>query len=113
MLNTNLKHLNTVADFEQAISENENVMICCGRMGPMCMPVYRIMEGLEKSNEHIAFFDMPFDAPDAHVLRNHPKAKGFMGLPFTFYFKNGEAVEATTSIQNEKQITDILSAQFS
>ena len=113
MLNTNLKHIESEAHFQEVISENENVMICCGRMGPMCLPVYDIMENLEEKYEHVAFYDMPFDAPFAHVIRNQPKAAGFMGLPFTFYFKNGEAVEATSSIQSKKQVKDILDAQFS
>jgi len=51
---------------------------------------------------------MDFDIPEAHVLRNHQLARGFMGLPFTFYFKNGKAVKATSSIQNKKQIKSII-----
>jgi thioredoxin 1 len=35
-----------------------------------------------------------------------------MGLPFTVYFKNGKVVKATGSIQNEKEITDILDEVF-
>ena len=30
------------------IGPDENVMVCCGRMGPMCIPVYGIMEELEE-----------------------------------------------------------------
>ena len=36
MLGTNLKHLESRKDAEDAVSNSENVMICCGRMGPMC-----------------------------------------------------------------------------
>ena len=108
MLGTNLKHILSEEEFNKVISENENVMICCGRMGPMCLPVYDVMENLEDKYEHVKFYDMEFDIPDAHILRNHELARGFMGLPFTFYFKNGKAVKATTSIQNKKQIKDIL-----
>jgi hypothetical protein len=46
MLNTNLKHLETEQEVKEAIENNENVMVCCGRMGPMCIPVYAIMEDL-------------------------------------------------------------------
>ncbi len=113
MLSTNLKHLTSVEDFNQVVENNENVMICCGRMGPMCLPVYDVMENLEEKYDHVTFYDMAFDAPYANVLRSHPKAAKFMGLPFTFYFKNGEAVEATSSIQSKKQIKDILDVQFS
>ena len=108
MLGTNLKHIETEEQFHKIINENENVMICCGRMGPMCLPVYDVMEGLEETYENVAFYDMEFDAPHAHVLRNHELSRTFMGLPFTFYFKNGEAVKATSSIQNKKQVKENL-----
>ena len=83
-------------------------MICCGRMGPMCVPVYDIMEGLENKYENVAFYDMAFDSHHANVLRNHELSRTFMGLPFTFYFKNGKAVQATSSIQSKKQVKENL-----
>ncbi len=113
MLQTNLKHITSEADFNQIIQDNEQVMICCGRMGPMCLPVYDIMEGLEEKYESVAFYDMEFDAPFAHVIRNHPMSAGFMGLPFTYYFKNGQAVDATSSIQSKKQVKEKLDQHFS
>lgn len=114
-LQTNLQHLVTAADFQKSIEENENVMICCGRMGPMCVPVYAIMEDLEKSGkfDHISFQDMLFDSPEAHVIRNMPECAGFMGLPFTVYIKNGNVVNATSSIQNLDQIMTILEKDLS
>lgn len=108
MLGTNLKHIKSVDEFNEIIEKNENVMICCGRMGPMCLPVYDVMENLENKYENVEFYDMEFDAPHSKVLRNHELSRGFMGLPFTFYFKNGKAVKATSSIQNKKQVKTIL-----
>jgi len=55
---------------------------------------------------------MEFDHPEAHVIRNAPEARGFMGLPFTMYYKNGQVVKATSSIQSEEQIREILDAEF-
>ncbi len=46
---TELPHLETEAEFNKTIEENENVMVCCGRMGPMCVPVYEIMEEIEEA----------------------------------------------------------------
>ena len=94
------------------LEENENVMICCGRMGPMCLPVYAAMETLKPDYKHIKFYDMAFDAPFAHVIRNHPDCSGFMGLPFTMYYKNGKVVKATSSIQNTSQVKTILDENF-
>ncbi len=112
MLYTNLKHITSAADHAKVISENENVMVCCGRMGPMCILVYDVMEEIRDEYSHIEFYDMEFDSPDAHVIRNAPMCRNFMGLPFTVYYKNGEMVKATSSIQNMMQIKSILNEQF-
>jgi thioredoxin 1 len=111
-LDTNLTHLTSSNEWKKVIEENENVMICCGRMGPMCIPVYGVMEELEEDYKHVKFADMLFDLPDSAVIRNAPEAKGFMGLPFTMYYKNGEVVKATSSIQNMDQVKSILDDSF-
>jgi thioredoxin 1 len=114
MLMTNLTHIETEDDFNNVVNNNENVMICCGRMGPMCIPVYEIMEGLEKEEDykHVKFADMDFDIPTAAIIRNLPQCSAFYGLPFTVYYKNGEVVKATTSIQSDDQVTEILNEVF-
>ena len=112
MLNTNLKHLETEKEIKEVIENNENVMISCGRMGPMCIPVYRIMEELQKTYSHVAFYDLDFDIPSADLIRSLPECAHFMGLPFTVYFKDGKVVTATSSIQNGKQILTILNSEF-
>ena len=111
-LQTNLAHAATAADLEKLLQENENVMVCCGRMGPMCVPVYGIMEELEGEYTNVKFADMLFDSPEAAIIRNHSACASFSGLPFTMYYKNGEVVKATTSIQSMEQVTEILDAEF-
>jgi thioredoxin 1 len=111
-LQTGLSHLHSEAEFNAAIEQYENVMICCGRMGPMCVPVYSAMEILRESYPDVHFFDMPFDHPEAHVIRRLPECQGFMGLPFTVYFKKGSVARATTSIQTKEQIEAILQTIF-
>ncbi|MHB1686288.1 MAG: thioredoxin domain-containing protein [Ignavibacteriaceae bacterium] len=112
MLQTNLKHILSEADLKKEITENENVMVCCGRMGPMCIPVYGIMEDIEGEYSHVAFRDMEFDSPDSRVIRNLPECKNFAGIPFTVYYKNGKVVKATSSIQSIDQVKNILDAEF-
>ena len=112
MLNTNLKHLETEQEVNEAIENNENVMVCCGRMGPMCIPVYAIMEDLEKEYSHVALYDQDFDIRAATFIRNLPECASFMGLPFTVYFKSGKVVAATTSLQNKDQVKKILDKVF-
>jgi len=103
----------TADEHKQFIEQNENVMICCGRMGPMCVPVYGIMEELEGEYEHVEFADMEFDNPESHVIRKAPECTNFMGLPFTVYYKNGKIVKATSSIQTMDQIREVLDEKYS
>jgi thioredoxin 1 len=112
MLYTNLKHLETAADHKKAISDNENVMVICGRMGPMCIPVYGIAEELEDEYKHVKFYDMEFDNPESSVIRSLPEVRGFMGIPFTIYYRNGKVVKATSGIQTRDQVTAILNKEF-
>lgn len=112
MLYTNLKHIESAAEHAQVINENENVMVVCGRMGPMCIPVYGIAEEIENEYTHVRFCDMEFDNPESLVIRNLPEVRGFMGIPFTIFYKNGKVVKATSSIQTRAQITAILNEVF-
>ena len=112
MLRTSLQHTETDADFKDIIENNENVMICCGRMGPMCLPVYDIMDSVKDNYENVVFRDMDFDGPAAHNIRTLPECSRFNGLPFTIYYKNGKVVAATTSIQSKKQVKEILDREF-
>ncbi len=108
MLRTNLHEIETASELEKFINENDNVMVCCGRMGPMCIPVYEVMEELEDERPNVKFAVMAFDNPEASVIRNAPESKGFMGLPFTMYYKNGKVAHATSSIQSMAQVTSVL-----
>jgi len=112
MLSTSLHEFETAAELEKYFNENENVMVCCGRMGPMCIPVYGVMEELEEDRSDVKFAVMAFDSPEAGIVRNDPACQGFMGLPFTMYYKNGKTVHATSSIQNMQQVSAILDEKF-
>lgn len=111
-LQTRLQEIESATELEKIINENENVMVCCGRMGPMCMPVYDVMEELEEERPEIKFAVMAFDSPEAGIIRNAPECRGFMGLPFTMYYKNGKVAHATSSIQNMQQVSAILDREF-
>lgn len=111
-LQTGLSHIATANDLEKIINENENVMVCCGRMGPMCVPVYEVMEEIEGKYSDVKFFDMAFDSPESQVIRSLPECQGFAGLPFTVYYKNGKVAKATSSIQSMDQVTQILDTEF-
>jgi thioredoxin 1 len=112
LLQTNLKHLETDDEVQEALKNSENVVICCGRMGPMCIPVYTILNQLESMYSHVRFYDQDFDIPAASFVRYLPECASFRGLPFTVYFKNSKVVAATGSIQSGEQITEILDREF-
>ena len=112
MLKTNLTHVISENDHSELLNSNENVMICCGRMGPMCIPVYEVMEEIEGEYKNIKFADMEFDSPESKVIRGLPECRSFQGLPFVVYYKNGKVVKATSSIQSRDQVTSILDEQL-
>lgn len=109
---TNLKHIENLKEIQDTLKANPNVMICCGRMGPMCLPVYRIMAELENKYQHVAFRDLEFDCSAADFIKGLPECKSFTGLPFTVYFKDGKTVSATTSLQDKAGVVKILDAAF-
>lgn len=113
MLRTNLNHVQTTSEFNTLLSEGSQAAIVCGRMGPMCIPVYGVMENLEEKYPEVKFFDMEFDAPVAReTIRQLPEVQGFYGLPFTVYLKDGKVVHATGGIQSKAQVKEILDAKF-
>jgi thioredoxin 1 len=112
MLHTNLEHINSEQEFQETLARNKNVMVCCGRMGPMCIPVYEVMEEIRGDYGHVAFRDLEFDAPHAHLIKGLPECQNFRGLPFTVYFQDGKPVKATSSIQTKEQVTRILDEKF-
>lgn len=112
MLYTNLKHIESAMEYARVIGENEYVMVICGRMGPMCIPVYRVAEELEPDYSHTKFFDMEFDNPESHVVRNLPQVATFRGIPFTIFYREGKVVRATSGIQTKSQITSVLDSEF-
>jgi len=109
MLHTNLNHVETVAQFNALLASGEKAAIVCGRMGPMCIPVYGVMEALGDKYPDVKFFDMEFDAPvGRETVRALPEVQGFYGLPFTVYLKDGKVAAATGGIQSKGQVKEIL-----
>ena len=113
MLQTNLEHVLSKEDLQKIIESNEMVAVCCGRMGPMCIPVYGVFEALREKHPNIKFMDMEFDDPESIAIRGLPECSDFRGLPFTVYYRGGKVVKATSSIQTAKQVKDIIGEVFS
>ena len=112
MLYTNLNHIESAEEYAKILNENENVTIICGRMGPLCIPVYRIAEELEEKYSHVKIYDMEYDNPESYFFHALPEVQNLMEIPFTLYYKNGEVVKATAGLQTKTQITDILNKEF-
>lgn len=112
MLQTNIKHIETEEQLKELIENKEKVAVCCGRIGPMCIPVYDIFEVLQEKHADIQFRDMDFDTPNAAIIMDLPECRGFFGLPFTIYYRNGKVAKATSSIQSAKQVKSIINEVF-
>jgi len=112
MLYTNLNHIESVEEYARILNENENVTIICGRMGPLCIPVYRIAEELEGKYSHVKFFDMEYDNPESYFFHTLPEVTDLMEMPFTLYYKNGQVVKATSGIQSKARMEAILDQEF-
>jgi thioredoxin 1 len=113
MLYTNLKHIETAADYRQIICREPNVMICYGRMGLKSISIYEIMEKIEPRYRHVKFYDMEFDNPESKEVAETQDCNEPDELPYVIYYKNGEAVHITSGQQTEHQIVTILNHIFS
>lgn len=113
-LQTAVDEVQNKAEVEKLINSNEKVVISCGRNGPMCLPVYGAFEVLQEKEKYsnIKFAVMPFDVPEASIIRELPECRSFMGLPFTIYYINGKVVGATSSIQDAKAVKATISEYF-
>ena len=112
MLYTDLKHIESASDYAKIISDNENVMIICGRMGHTCIPVYRIAQEMQDKYTHVKFYDMEYDHPQSYFFHDLPEVSDLDEIPFTVYYKNGLAVKSTAGIQTKKQVETILDREF-
>ena len=113
MLDTNLKHIENKEQYAELVNNKSTFAVVCGRMGPMCIPVYETMEALEEKYPGVQFYDMDFDSPTGwETIRRLPETRSFNGLPFTVYFKEGKVVAATSSIQTKQQIREILDSRM-
>lgn len=111
IFDTSVKQIESSEELEIYLKENTKVVVCAGRWGPMCIPVYKEMEiliGLDKYKD-VCFLVINFDTPSAMKIKREKLCRGFRGLPFTVYYKNGESVHATSSIQSRKQLEDNIS----
>lgn len=115
MLKTKLQHLKDRKDAEETITNSQKLIICAGRWGPMCIPVYRAMERLELEEKYndIVFRVTEFDTDAAKPIREAEKCRGFMALPFTVYCSNNEIVHATSGIQSKEKIEKNIEQYFS
>lgn len=112
MLYTNLNHIENAADFSNSLSENENVVIICGRMDSASVNVYRTAVGLKAKYRHVKFFDLEYDNPVSAFFRAIPEVAGQKALPVTVCFKNGKIEKVTAGSLSESGMKAILNAVF-
>ena len=112
MLYTNLHHIESAPQLEKVLRENDNVMIICGRMGSMSIPVYRIASSLEPEYPEVKFFDMEYDNPESASICQLALEHGVHGIPVVVYFKNGVLAHITAGMQSGEEIRKQLENYF-
>lgn len=113
MLYTNLEHIETADEFIKVISENENAVVICGRMGPLCVPVYRVVEELGNEFAHVKFYDMEYDNPEFYFFHALPEVHGLEEIPFTIFYRNGNATRSVAGMLSKVQLKEMLIEEFS
>lgn len=109
MLYTNLTHLENAESLEQAILENNDVTVICGRMDPECIHVFRVAERLAIKYKHIRFFDLECDNPEFDFLKELMATNSTTNCPVTIYYKNGKQTAMLYGNQLEAQLLDLQS----
>ena len=112
MLYTNLNHIENAADFSKSLTENENVVIICGRMDTASVSTYRAAVGLKAKYRHIRFFDLEYDNPVSAFFHAIPEVAGQKTLPLTVCFKNRKVEKVTTGSLSENEMAEILDDVF-
>lgn len=111
MLYTNLKHIETAADFQQTIAESGQVVIVCGRMGEFSIPVYRILEELQTEYTPVKFFDMEYDNPESRIVcelfTDMPEAI----VPFLLFYEDGKLIFRSWGTKTKKEIEKMIQTQ--
>ena len=108
MLYTNLKHIETAADFQQTIAESAQVVIVCGCMGEFSIPVYRILEELQTEYTPVKFFDMEYDNPESSIVCELFADESEAKVPFLLFYENGELIYRTWGTKTREDLVAIL-----
>lgn len=112
MLYTNLHHIESAPQLQKVLSENDNVMIICGRMGSLSIPVYRIASALEPEYPQVKFFDMEYDNPESAGICQLASERGVQGMPVIVYYKNGALAYITAGMTSGVEIKKLLDQYF-
>ena len=112
MLYTNLKHIETVDEFHQIIGRFDNVLVCCGRMDPLCVRAYNTIEKLEGAYPHVAFFDMEYDNPQSNVVCKQMENPSREALPLFVFYKKGELVNVHSGDDTDITLKTLLDMEF-
>jgi thioredoxin 1 len=112
MLYTNLKHIENAAEFNQTIGSYAHIVIVCGRMEPMCVPVYRVAEELDGEYKNVQFFDLEYDNPEFVDIINLPIIKSFNALPILLFYKNGNVIHVDSGNQTKSYFKTMLNEKI-
>ncbi len=108
MLYTNLRHIESANQLQETIFRNQNVMVICGRMGALSIPVFRIASELEAEYPQVNFYDMEYDNPESEIICQLAAEHQQLNIPVIVFFENGKPATVTSGMQTKEQLRNLL-----
>jgi len=104
MLYTNLKHIESIKQLNDVIGNNNNVVMCYGRMNSDCIPVFNALEQLESELSDVQIYDIEYDNPEFEDFKQSTHSLTMTELPYLIFFQNGEVREVFAGKKDENQL---------
>ena len=112
MLYTNLNHIELSGQLQKVIENNENVVLCYGKMNYDCVPVFNALELLENEFSFIKMYDVEYDNPEFNDFKQSLQNLNLSQLPYVLLFKKGKVHNAFSGTKNENQLREIFNAVY-
>ena len=112
MLYTNLKHIESQAEFELQSSLNKFVSIICGRMDKNSVQAYRNAELLKSDYPQIYFFDMEINNPELVEIFKGKLSEEINNTPFILFYKKGQLIATISGPLSKKEMDDQIISNF-
>jgi len=112
MLYTNLNHIESTSQLNSIIENNDNVVMCYGRMNHDCVAVFNALEMLENELPDVQIYDIEYDNPEFEDFKQSTRSLTMAELPYLILFKNGVVQEVNTGKKDENQLRTLIQKTY-